>query len=645
MTQNKIQFVIEIDEHGQPVIRSVEKDFDKLNKTTKKTSRTFKAAKAAWASMTAALGVYTLVQVAKGVLDLANAASDMNETLSKSSLIFGEQEKAMEAWASTSAESMGLATQAALEHAATMGNMFSQLGAGSGTAAEVSRNMVQLSADIASLHNVAGGASEVLLGMQSAFRGEYDALQRYIPTINAAAVQEQALAMTHKARAAELTNLEKAMAAVEIITRDAGAATGDFARTAEGAANQERILAANIADLKAKFGERLLPVVGEVISEINAFMDSLSADEINYYAGAVGGLAHAFIELSLAVPQVAEWLHVNPRTEIGYWREWDTAVLNILDVIGGKRDWMSGQLKGLSADLNNLRIAAGQTTGQMAGIPSGGIKPAPEEAMPADLAAKIEEETAAFEAAKMQRTELEIFMEAERIGALHDMELGHRQWEMDQLTASSEYKMAAMQSEHDWAVEALQMRNEEMVAAELDFQNRMTAIDQQSAAYKQQIAIGLGTALLSAAGASAKKIFAVTQGFQIALAIMSAHAAAAKALAEVPYPFNLAVSAKMMTMGYLQAAAIAATTIGQLAVGSGGGGGAAVNAPGETGYRSSVSAPEALTNEAEKKAEPYAQKWDVTIVNPIGNTDWVENTLVPELRKVAKRDTEITVRY
>ena len=64
----------------------------------------------------------------------------------------------------------------------------------------------------------------------------------------------------------------------------------------------------------------------------------------------------------------------------------------------------------------------------------------------------------------------------------------------------------------------------------------------------------------------------------------------------------------------------------------------------QTGFQESRgSQVQSLATEVEQ--QQYAQKWEVTIVNPIGNTDWVENTLVPELRKVAKRDTEITVNY
>jgi len=214
--------------------------------------------------------------VLAGINSVTDAASNMRETVSKANTLFGGAQGAvLQEWADGAAVSMGLAKQAALDAVGSMGNMFLQLGAGGTQAADLSTKMVDLSADIASFHNVAGGANEVLGTMQAAFRGEYDALQRYIPTINAAAVEHQALADTGKKSKDELTNLEKAMAAYAIIVQDAGAATGDFERTSDGLANQQRILSANLADVSAELGEGLLPA----ITEVNKAFNELLSDE------------------------------------------------------------------------------------------------------------------------------------------------------------------------------------------------------------------------------------------------------------------------------------------------------------------------------------------------------------------------------
>lgn len=252
-----------------------------------------------WLGYTAA-ATAALAGAAYGAKKLIDAASDLNETVSKSNTVFGSNAKEIEAWGGTAATAYGLSKQAALENAASVGNMFKQLGAGTDIAAANSKQMVGLAADLASFHNVAGGATEVLQSMQSAFRGEYDALQRYIPTIKAASVEQYALAMTGKASKDALTDLEKATAAQAIIMRDAGDATGDFARTSGEAANQERILNAQIDDMQAAIGIALLPVYRDIIKATNDWIkenqDFLTQD-IPRYINAIANAASTAVRI------------------------------------------------------------------------------------------------------------------------------------------------------------------------------------------------------------------------------------------------------------------------------------------------------------------------------------------------------------
>jgi hypothetical protein len=193
-----------------------------------------------------------------------HSASDLTESLSKSNTVFGTSGQAIDTWAKGAAANIGLSRQAALEAAGSFGNMFSQLGIGSGQAAELSRNIVGLAADFASFHNA--DLSDVIAAQSAAFRGEYDAIQRFLPLINAAAVEQEALAMTGKKSKDALTEQEKALAVNALMFKGAGAAQGDFARTSDGAANQQRIFAAELENLKTELGQGFLPVFTSVVS-------------------------------------------------------------------------------------------------------------------------------------------------------------------------------------------------------------------------------------------------------------------------------------------------------------------------------------------------------------------------------------------
>jgi hypothetical protein len=203
----------------------------------------------------------------KFAIDAISSASDLNETMSKSSVIFGKNAGAIQKWAGGAARTMGLSKNAALGAAAGFGDMFSQIGFSGNQAAKMSKQVVQMSADLGSFNNLE--TSDVADRMSAAFRGEFDSLQALVPNINATRVETEALAMTGKKSAKELTAQEKAAATLAIVQKDGARAQGDFARTSGGLANQQKILAAQFENTKAKIGTALLPVATKFVMFLN----------------------------------------------------------------------------------------------------------------------------------------------------------------------------------------------------------------------------------------------------------------------------------------------------------------------------------------------------------------------------------------
>lgn len=195
---------------------------------------------------------------ADGLKGATDEASNLNEALSKSNIVFRENGAEIERWASGAARSFGQSKEQALSAAGSFGNMFDQLGIGSQQATQMSKGITELASDFASFHNA--DITEVLSSQSAAFRGEYDALQKFLPLINAANVEQKAMAQTGKDNAKELTAQEKALAVYALMLEGAGEAQGDFQRTASGAANQARILDAVNKDSAANMGSKLLPI-------------------------------------------------------------------------------------------------------------------------------------------------------------------------------------------------------------------------------------------------------------------------------------------------------------------------------------------------------------------------------------------------
>lgn len=232
----------------------------------------------------------------------AKAASDLAETQSKVGVVFGESAGEIQSWADTAAQSMGMSTQAALDAAGSFGTMFTAIGFTKDEAVGMSTGLTQLAADLASFHNVSGGAAQVTDMMSAAMRGEYDSIQALIPTINAAAVQNAALEASGKTSAAALTEQEKAAATMQLIMEGAGPAVGDFARTQDGAANSTRTAQAEMENAAAALGTALLPAVTLVTGAMQSMASWVTQNQTVAAAliGVIAALAAAVLAASVA---------------------------------------------------------------------------------------------------------------------------------------------------------------------------------------------------------------------------------------------------------------------------------------------------------------------------------------------------------
>lgn len=244
-------------------------------------------------------GVLTF-QAVKGVFSTVVAgASNLNETVSATNQIFGSSAKSINNWGKQAAASMGLSQQAAQSNANSLGLLFTQVGFNTTSAAAMSKKWVQLAVDLGSFANA--DPTEILGAMQSATRGEFDELQRFVPMISAATVEQKALQITGKKTTDELTAQDKVLAVQALAFEQTGKAQGDFSRTQSGVANSTKTARAEFDNLTASIGKGLQPAVagtlhfisGDLIPTINE-MDDVFRDlpkGVQIGAGAIAGLA------------------------------------------------------------------------------------------------------------------------------------------------------------------------------------------------------------------------------------------------------------------------------------------------------------------------------------------------------------------
>lgn len=196
--------------------------------------------------------------VIDGMGDVVTAASNMTETQTKLDQVFKTSADSMREWAEGSAQSMIMSEQAALASAASFGNFLQALGIGEQQSAEMSRGLTQLSADLASYNNLAGGAEEATMRLFSGMSGEMEAVRRLGIDLSETAVTTYLLEHGVKRVGMQFRQSDKTMARYALIMRDSAKAQGDVERTGMNLANRQREFNAEVGNLQAALGAGLV---------------------------------------------------------------------------------------------------------------------------------------------------------------------------------------------------------------------------------------------------------------------------------------------------------------------------------------------------------------------------------------------------
>lgn len=233
--------------------------------------------------------------IVTGGYKAAQAASDFNETVSKSGIIFGEASTEIKAFADTAAEALGLSKQAALDAAATMGTFGKSAGLAGADLSNFSIEMVKLSGDLASFHN--SNPADVALALGAALRGEAEPIRKFGVLLNDAAVKAQAMKMGLYDGTGALDAQAKVLATQQIILQQTSDAQGDFARTSEGAANQQRILKAQVDNAKVSIGQAFLPILEAVLPVLVTFATAIgnNTDAFIAFVAVIGTISGAIV--------------------------------------------------------------------------------------------------------------------------------------------------------------------------------------------------------------------------------------------------------------------------------------------------------------------------------------------------------------
>lgn len=249
-----------------------------------------------------------------------DAASDLNEVTSKTNVIFGDAAEAVLDFAAKADTAFGQSQKAALEGATTFGTFGKAAGLTGDDLSSFSTDLVGLASDLASFSNTT--PEEAIEALGAALRGESEPIRRYGVMLDDAALKAKAMEMGIYDGNGSLTQQQKILAAQAAIFEQTSDAQGDFARTSDGLANQQRILAARFENTKARLGQALLPIALKVANAFSDLMDRVAplaerllpklADILQTAADKAMDMARAIADfLAPYIEKIGNWMREN----------------------------------------------------------------------------------------------------------------------------------------------------------------------------------------------------------------------------------------------------------------------------------------------------------------------------------------------
>jgi predicted RNA-binding protein with PUA domain len=275
--------------------------------------------KGAQGSLKSLVGSYATIGIATGAVSkliqtAVTDASDLQETISKNKVIFGNSATDIEAWADGAAKNLGHSKKQAIDAADSFALFGKTAGLSGKPLLDFSKDFTGLATDMASFFNTKPEDAVAAIG--SAFRGETEPIRKYGVMIDDASIKAQLLKDGLYDGSGALTAQQKILGVQKIIWEKTNIAQGDFLETSDGLANKSRILSAELDDLSAMAGSKLLPVVTDLTTIMNkglTLATEKSTGETNKLVSAFGFL---FKHLSPAgqlikgMEQAASLLHL-----------------------------------------------------------------------------------------------------------------------------------------------------------------------------------------------------------------------------------------------------------------------------------------------------------------------------------------------
>jgi len=260
-------------------------EYKNLSKATQGASNTFSKLGGKFATIgkniakvTAGVGLGLAAAAASQIKPAIDAASDLSEATNAVNVAFGDVADGILKLGESSARGLGLSSTELFGMATQFSSFAKTIAGEGGNVVGVVDDITNRGADFASVFNL--DVSDALAKFQSGLAGQSEPLRAYGIDLSAAAVEAHALEKGIYDGDGAMTEAEKTMARYSLLMEQTDIVTGDFANTSDGLANQQRILQAEIENVRAEIGQYFLPILQTVMSFI---LDEIIPAFVEFY--------------------------------------------------------------------------------------------------------------------------------------------------------------------------------------------------------------------------------------------------------------------------------------------------------------------------------------------------------------------------
>lgn len=197
------------------------------------------------------------------------AASDAQQSAGATESVFGKMAGRVVADSNRAAKAYGLSANSYRENATLIGSLLKNQGVLQSQLAGKTRGLIGTAADLAATFG--GPTKDAVDALASAFKGEFDPIERYGISIKQSTINTEAYRVAkvkdqsafNKLALAQQT-AAKRQATLNLIAKQGAQAHGAFAHETGTLAHQQQVLSANVDNLKARLGSALLPILTDL---------------------------------------------------------------------------------------------------------------------------------------------------------------------------------------------------------------------------------------------------------------------------------------------------------------------------------------------------------------------------------------------